>query len=35
MINLFQGGGIYGYGDANTLLNFQDWIQDAFARTGR
>ena len=31
MINLFQGGGIYGYGDANTLLNFQDWIQDAFA----
>jgi hypothetical protein len=31
MINLFQGGGIYSYGDANTLLNFQDWIQDAFA----
>jgi outer membrane receptor protein involved in Fe transport len=30
MINLFQGGGIYSYGDANTLLNFQDWIQDAF-----
>ncbi|MGH9595345.1 MAG: carboxypeptidase regulatory-like domain-containing protein [Edaphobacter sp.] len=31
MINLFQGGGIYGYGDSTTLLNFQDWIQDAFA----
>jgi hypothetical protein len=30
MINLFQGGGIYSYGDATTLLNFQDWIQDAF-----
>ena len=30
MINLFQGGGIYSYGDANTTLNFQDWIQDAF-----
>jgi hypothetical protein len=31
MINLFQGGGIYSYGDATTLLNFQDWIQDAYA----
>jgi hypothetical protein len=31
MINLFQGGGLYSYGDANPLLNFQDWIQDAFA----
>ncbi len=31
MINLFQGGGIYSYGDATTTLNFQDWIQDAFA----
>jgi len=31
MINLFQGGGIYSYGDTTTLLNFQDWIQDAFA----
>jgi len=31
MINLFQGGGIYSYGDATNLLNFQDWIQDAFA----
>jgi len=30
MINLFQGGGIYSYGDANAALNFQDWIQDAF-----
>jgi hypothetical protein len=31
MINLFQGGGIYSYGDSTTLLNFQDWVQDAFA----
>jgi hypothetical protein len=31
MINLFQGGGVYSYGDATTTLNFQDWIQDAFA----
>src|SRR5271170_6650783 len=31
MINLFQGGGVYSYGDGTTLLNFQDWIQDAFA----
>ena len=31
MINLFQGGGIYSYGEANNVLNFQDWILDAFA----
>jgi hypothetical protein len=31
MINLFQGGGVYSYGDSTTLLNFQDWIQDAYA----
>ncbi|HEY1647465.1 MAG TPA: carboxypeptidase regulatory-like domain-containing protein [Terracidiphilus sp.] len=31
MINLFQGGGIYGYGDSTNLLKFQSWIQDAFA----
>jgi len=31
MINLFQGGGIYGYGDSSPLINFQDWVQDAFA----
>jgi len=30
MINLFQGGGIYSYGDSTPALNFQDWIQDAF-----
>ncbi len=30
MINLFQGGGIYGYGDSNNTTNFQDWVQDAF-----
>jgi len=31
MINLYQGGGIYSYGDSTTVANFQDWIQDAFA----
>ncbi|QHN04935.1 TonB-dependent receptor [Granulicella sp. WH15] len=31
MINLFQGGGVYSYGDSTPTLNFQDWIQDAFA----
>jgi hypothetical protein len=31
MINLFQGGGIYSYGESTSLLNFQDWTQDAFA----
>jgi hypothetical protein len=30
MINLFQGGGIYGYGDSTPLLNFQDWAADSF-----
>jgi hypothetical protein len=31
MINLFQGGGIYSYGEATTPANFQDWVLDAFA----
>jgi hypothetical protein len=31
MINLFQGGGLYSYGESTNVLNFQDWIQDAFA----
>lgn len=31
MINLFQGGGIYSYGESTNVGNFQDWIQDAFA----
>jgi len=31
MINLFQGGGVYSYGDTTSTLNFQDWAQDAFA----
>jgi hypothetical protein len=30
MINLYQGGGLYSYGDSTIKLNFQDWIQDAF-----
>jgi hypothetical protein len=30
MINLFQGGGIYSYGEATPGANFQDWISDAF-----
>jgi hypothetical protein len=31
MINLYQGGGLYGYGESTNVANFQDWIQDAFA----
>ena len=31
MINLFQGGGVYSYGESTTLANFRDWIQDAYA----
>jgi Carboxypeptidase regulatory-like domain len=31
MINLFQGGGIYSYGETTPTANFKDWIQDAFA----
>lgn len=30
MINLFQGGGIYTYGESTPVGNFQDWIFDAF-----
>jgi hypothetical protein len=30
MINLFQGGGIYSYGESTVGANFQDWIADAF-----
>jgi Carboxypeptidase regulatory-like domain len=30
MINLFQGGGIYSYGEATPAGNFVDWISDAF-----
>ena len=30
MINLFQGGGIYSYGESTAGANFQDWVQDAF-----
>jgi hypothetical protein len=31
MINLFQGGGLYSYGDATNTAKFQSWIADAFA----
>jgi hypothetical protein len=31
MINLFQGGGIYSYGESTPTANFKDWIADAFA----
>ncbi len=31
MINLFQGGGIYNYSGSTSLINFQSWVQDAFA----
>lgn len=34
MINLFQGGGIYSYGESTTAANFQDWIADAFQGQG-
>jgi hypothetical protein len=30
MINLFQGGGIYSYGESTSVGNFEDWIFDAF-----
>jgi Carboxypeptidase regulatory-like domain/TonB dependent receptor len=30
MINLFQGGGVYGYADTTNTAAFQDWIKDAF-----
>jgi hypothetical protein len=31
MINLFQGGGIYSYGESTPTANFKDWVADAFA----
>lgn len=31
MINLYQGGGIYSYSDSSNVVEFGDWIQDAFA----
>ena len=31
MINLFQGGGLYSYGDSTTIQNFQDWALDSYA----
>ncbi|MCL2659530.1 MAG: carboxypeptidase regulatory-like domain-containing protein [Acidobacteriaceae bacterium] len=31
MINLFQGGGLYGYASGTPAQNFQSWVQDAFA----
>src|SRR6202041_2021402 len=34
MINLFQGGGVYGYADTTNTLAFHGWIQDAFAAQG-
>lgn len=34
MINLFQGGGLYSYGESTNVANFQDWIADAFAGQG-
>jgi len=30
MINLYQGGGLYSYGESTPGANFQDWIRDAF-----
>jgi hypothetical protein len=34
MINLFQGGGIYSYGESTPAANFADWISDAFQGQG-
>lgn len=31
MINLYQGGGVYTYGESTTTGNFQDWVFDAFS----
>jgi hypothetical protein len=31
MINLYQGGGIYQYSGANSTVNFQSYVADAFA----
>ena len=31
MINLYQGGGLYGYSDTNNAAQFADWVADAFA----
>jgi hypothetical protein len=30
MINLFQGGGLYGYSDTNNAAEFADWVADVF-----
>jgi hypothetical protein len=30
MINLFQGGGIYGYSGTNNAVNFANWAADSF-----
>jgi hypothetical protein len=30
MINLYQGGGLYAYGESTNTANFQDWALDAF-----
>ncbi len=34
MINLYQGGGLYSYGESTNTANFQDWVLDAFAGQG-
>ncbi|MES2390604.1 MAG: TonB-dependent receptor, partial [Acidobacteriota bacterium] len=31
MINLFQGGGIYGYSGSSSTVNFQSWAEDSYA----
>lgn len=30
MINLYQGGGLYGYSDTTNATEFADWVADAF-----
>jgi hypothetical protein len=34
MINLYQGGGLYGYSDTSNVTQFQDWMLDAFQGQG-
>jgi Carboxypeptidase regulatory-like domain len=34
MINLYQGGGLYNYGESTNTANFQDWVFDAFQGQG-
>lgn len=30
MINLYQGGGLYSFGESNNVADFRDWVLDSF-----